>query len=55
MASDKYAFKKIEKNFPSFAELEKKWQDRWEEKKVFLAKEEKGKKKFYVLEIRNNY
>ena len=40
MAEKKYDFRKIEK----------KWQKRWETKKVFQAKEDK-KKKFYVLEM----
>ncbi|MEK6847675.1 MAG: leucine--tRNA ligase [Nanoarchaeota archaeon] len=50
MASDKYGFKKIEKTRPGFSELEKKWQKKWAEKKVFLAREGK-KKKFYLLEM----
>jgi len=33
-----------------FKKIEKKWQTKWEEKKVFAAKESK-KKKFYVLEM----
>ena len=34
-----------------FARIEKKWQLRWEKAKVFRAKETKGKKKYYVLEM----
>jgi leucyl-tRNA synthetase len=34
----------------NFKEIEKKWQERWEKKKVFEVKEDK-KKKFYVLEM----
>ena len=55
-----YDFKKIKKtkNFHyaskdsryDFRSIEKKWQKRWEEKKVFEAKDS-GKKKFYVLEM----
>ncbi len=33
----------------NFSEVEKKWQARWDEKKVFVAKEDKTKKKFYGL------
>ena len=32
-----------------FAKVEKKWQDRWDEKKVFVASEDRTKKKFYAL------
>ena len=32
-----------------FSKVEKKWQARWDEKKVFVAKEDKTKKKFYAL------
>jgi len=35
----------------NFEKLEKKWQDRWAKAKVFESKEEKGKEKFYVLEM----
>ena len=36
----------------SFKAIEKKWQTRWEAKKIFHSKEKKGKgKKFYVLEM----
>ena len=34
-----------------FAKIEKKWQKKWEEQKVFEAKESDVKKKFYVLEM----
>jgi leucyl-tRNA synthetase len=34
-----------------FAKLEKKWQDRWEKAKIFEAKEDLKKKKYYVLEM----
>jgi leucyl-tRNA synthetase len=45
MAEDK---KKKEINFQK---IEKKWQKRWEDKKLFNAEETKGKKKFYILEM----
>ena len=32
-----------------FSKVEKKWQARWDDKKVFAAKEDKTKKKFYAL------
>ena len=38
--------KEIDFNF-----LEKKWQKKWEEKKVFEVKEDSKKKKYYVLEM----
>jgi len=41
---------KKEKKF-DFKAIEKKWQDRWEKKKVFEVKEGKGRKKYYVLEM----
>ena len=33
-----------------FSKIEKKWQKKWEEKKVFQVKEDSKKKKYYVLE-----
>ena len=43
----------MEKTKHDFMKIEKKWQKRWEEKKIFQAKEKSGKagKKFYVLEM----
>jgi len=35
----------------NFKKIEKKWQDKWEKKRIFEVKEEKGKKKYYVLEM----
>jgi len=35
----------------NFKTIERKWQKNWEEKKVFQVKEDKKKKKFYVLEM----
>ena len=35
----------------NFSQIEKKWQKRWEEKRVFEVKENSKKKKFYVLEM----
>ncbi len=35
----------------NFKKIEKKWQDRWEKKKIFQVNEKSGKKKFYVLEM----
>ncbi|MDO8528838.1 MAG: leucine--tRNA ligase [Nanoarchaeota archaeon] len=35
----------------NFSKIEKKWQKKWEEKKVFRVKEDKKKKKYYVLEM----
>src|SRR3989338_10262331 len=35
-----------------FQKIEKKWQKTWDEKKVFVSKENvKGKKKYYVLDM----
>lgn len=34
-----------------FAGIEKKWQAAWDKKQVFRSKEEKGKEKYYVLEM----
>ena len=33
----------------SFKTIEKKWQDRWEKKKIFRVVEGKRKKKYYLL------
>ncbi len=35
----------------NFKTIEKKWQKKWEEKKIFQVKEDKKKKKFYVLDM----
>lgn len=35
----------------NFRTIEKKWQKKWETKKIFKVKEKKGKKKFYVLDM----
>ena len=35
----------------NFKAVEKKWQDRWEKKKIFQVKDSGKKKKFYVLEM----
>jgi leucyl-tRNA synthetase len=34
-----------------FAAIEKKWQEKWTKAKIFETKEDKNKKKFYVLEM----
>ncbi|MBU90135.1 leucine--tRNA ligase [Candidatus Woesearchaeota archaeon] len=34
-----------------FNKISKKWQKKWEEKKIFIVKEDKKKKKFYCLEM----
>ncbi|MFH1365266.1 MAG: leucine--tRNA ligase [archaeon] len=34
-----------------FGKIEKKWQKKWEEKKIFESKENNKKKKFYILEM----
>jgi leucyl-tRNA synthetase len=34
-----------------FSAIEKKWQKKWEEKKAFSVREDKKKKKYYVLEM----
>jgi leucyl-tRNA synthetase len=34
-----------------FNEIEKKWQKKWEQEKIFQVKEKKSKKKYYVLEM----
>jgi len=36
---------------PNFKAVERKWQKKWEEKKIFQTKKDKNKKKFYVLEM----
>jgi leucyl-tRNA synthetase len=38
-------------NIMDFSKIEKKWQKKWEQKKIFEVKEEKGKKKYYVLDM----
>lgn len=35
----------------NFKDIEKKWQKRWKDDKSFSAKEDEGKKKYYVLEM----
>jgi leucyl-tRNA synthetase len=35
----------------NFSKIEKKWQKKWEEKRIFQVKEDKKKKKYYVLEM----
>mgnify|MGYP001607266834 FL=1 len=35
----------------NFKKIEEKWQKKWSDKKIFSAKEDKKKKKFYVLEM----
>jgi leucyl-tRNA synthetase len=35
----------------NFVQIEKKWQKKWEEKKIFNVKEDPKKKKFYVLDM----
>ncbi|MFH1290685.1 MAG: leucine--tRNA ligase [Nanoarchaeota archaeon] len=35
----------------NFTKIEKKWQEKWEKSKIFEVKEDKGKKKFYVLDM----
>jgi len=35
----------------NFKKIERKWQKKWEEKKIFEVKENKKKKKFFVLEM----
>ena len=35
----------------NFNELEKKWQNKWELKKLFKEEPQKNKKKYYVLEM----
>ncbi len=37
--------------FYSFSEIEKRWQTRWSELKVFECREDEGKPKFYCLEM----
>ena len=41
---------KIETKY-DFEKIEKKWQKKWENSKIFQVKEDKKKKKFYVLEM----
>src|SRR3989344_2083460 len=40
----------IKKEF-DFAKIEQKWQEKWEESGIFEAKEDKKKKKYYLLEM----
>ena len=35
----------------NFKDIEKKWQNNWESKKIFSTKIDKNKKKFYCLEM----
>ncbi|MBO4725492.1 MAG: class I tRNA ligase family protein, partial [Firmicutes bacterium] len=35
----------------NFAEIEKKWQKKWEDEKIFKVTEDPNKKKYYVLEM----
>ncbi|TFG16074.1 MAG: leucine--tRNA ligase, partial [Promethearchaeota archaeon] len=35
----------------NFQEVEKKWQEKWDNEKIFEVKEDKNKKKYYVLEM----
>ncbi len=35
----------------NFSQIEKKWQKKWEEKNIFETKEDKKKKKYYILEM----
>lgn len=35
----------------NFSKIEKKWQKKWEESGVFVSKEKKGTKKFYICEM----
>ncbi|MDP1728585.1 MAG: leucine--tRNA ligase [archaeon] len=41
----------IDESKVDFASIEKKWQEAWEEKKIFEVKEDSKKKKCYVLEM----
>ena len=43
--------KDIEEGKIDFIGIEKKWQDKWEKAKIFEVKEDKKKKKYYVLEM----
>jgi len=38
-------------NSPSFLDIEKKWQNAWEQEKVFTVSDSKNKPKYYVLEM----
>ncbi len=35
----------------NFSQIEKKWQKKWEEKKIFQVREDPKKRKFYILEM----
>jgi leucyl-tRNA synthetase len=35
----------------NFRKIEKKWQDKWDSKKIFEVKQDKNKNKYYVLEM----
>jgi len=45
------AAKKETEKSVDFAAIEQKWQSEWEKAKIFQVKEDKNKKKFYVLEM----
>lgn len=47
---EEYSFM-VKKNQTGFSKIEKKWQKKWEEEKIFDVKENSKKKKFYVLEM----
>ena len=35
----------------NFQQIEKKWQDKWEESRIFQVKENPKKDKYYILEM----
>jgi leucyl-tRNA synthetase len=35
----------------NFGKIEKKWQDNWDNEKIFEVKQDKNKNKYYVLEM----
>ncbi|MEK6830050.1 MAG: leucine--tRNA ligase [Nanoarchaeota archaeon] len=43
--------KNMKKTGYDFKKIEEKWQKQWEKKKIFRVKEDKRKKKFYVLDM----
>jgi len=48
--SEKYMIMVSKANY-NFKQIEKKWQKKWEDKKIFEVRENSKKKKYYVLEM----
>ncbi len=50
-SNKKIKYKHTKKESIDFNKIEKKWQKKWEQEKIFQVKEKKSKKKYYVLEM----